>query len=72
MMGRCCGDMMGVVVRFPDTRDKKPSGDRTGPRSEQRFQYPGPDPVAEVSCDDDREQVRGKSGPEDLRARSTR
>ena len=65
--------MMGVVVRFPTRHEKKPSRDGSVPRLEERFQYPGPEePVAEVSCDDHRDCVRGKVGPEDLRARSTR
>jgi hypothetical protein len=60
--------MMGVVVRFPDNGEKRQTGERAAPRSEQRFQYPGPDPVSEVSCEPGRELLRGNSDPEDSRA----
>ena len=68
-MRASCGGMMGVIVRFPDRGEKKPSREHAELPSEERFQFPGPDVVSEISCEGPpSEQARGKAGPEDSRA----
>jgi hypothetical protein len=59
---------MGVVLRFTDRRERKLARDRAESRSEERFQYPRPEPISEVSCCGHQDQVMGTGTPEDTRA----